>query len=440
MTAGTEKTAVAVIGAGAAGLLAGIAAARAGAATTVYERAPRAGKKIAISGGGRCNFTNTLDPRSFLRLFGDPNAARLGHALRAFSRDDLVDLLARRGVEGEVERNHRLYAKSGRGTDVVDALVAELAEAGAALVTSARVASIDPDPPPDGGFSLEVELPGGTERRRAAAVVVATGGLSYPGTGSTGDGFAWARRLGHVVTPLRPALVGLAIEEAWTRGLSGLSWQDAQLTLRPPADPAAAAGARLPKAIITEHAEILFAHFGITGPAVLDVSNAFVRSGLARAVLEIDFFPDASIEEMDARVLELFHERPGRSPANALEGMLPARLLDRMEKEAIGGGETVTCSQLPREARRRIVELTKGTRVTVTGTRSVEHGEVTAGGVDWKDIDPATLESRIIPGLFFSGEVLDVAGRCGGFNLQAAFSTGWLAGQSAAGRAASPAR
>ena len=215
---------VAVIGAGAAGLLAGIAAARAGARTVVYERMKTPARKVALSGGGRCNFTNTLDPRQFVRLFGDPHAACLGHALRAFSGRQLVELLAVHGVEGELERGYRLYTRSGRGLDVVEALRAELEQAGGRLVTNARIITVRAE---NGLYSLSGVFSGGMEeQRRARAVVVCTGGLSYPVTGSTGDGYGWAREFGHAVTELRPALVGLTTEETWPRAIQGLAWDD----------------------------------------------------------------------------------------------------------------------------------------------------------------------------------------------------------------------
>ena len=434
-----ETLDVAVIGAGGAGLLAGIAAARAGARTVVFERMKRPGKKVAISGGGRCNFTNTLDPRQFIRLFGDPNAVHLGHALRAFSRDDLVELLGQHGIEGEVERGYRLYTKSGKGFEVVEAFERELSSAGGSLRLQARILSIRPA----GRIQeMEVEEAGAVRRIDARAIVVATGGLSYPATGSSGDGYAWARSLGHGITALRPALVGLAVEEDWPRKLQGLAWEDAEVTLRPappPAEGPPAPGQQqqqppAPKPLCAERAEILFTHFGISGPAILDVSNAFVRSGLSRAVLTIDFLPDQDREALDGLLLERFRNHPNRTAANALEGLLPGRLLDWMESTLGEGAGTPVC-RLSRAARQDLLDRMKATALTIQGTRGIEYGEVTAGGIVWDGIEPATMESRRAPGIFFAGEILDVTGRCGGFNLQAAFSTGWLAGCSAAGYA-----
>jgi predicted Rossmann fold flavoprotein len=420
---------VAVIGAGGAGLLAGIAAARNGARTVLYERMKTPARKVAISGGGRCNFSNTLDARKFVRLFGDRNAAKLGNSLRALSNEDVIKLLGAYGVEGQVERNYRLYTKSGRGMDVVKALVSEFEKSGGKLVPQARILTIGREEAAN-AFTLEGKFGDFDEVHRARTVVICTGGLSYPVTGSTGDGYAWARSFGHTVTELRAALVGLTIEEKWTRELQGLAWPDAQVSLLE----LDAAGKPTGKALCTEHAEILFTHFGMSGPAIIDVSNTFVASKLKRARLTIDYFPALQRDELDRQLLERFKQYPNRTAARALDGMLPNRLLEHLEKQ-LGPDAQTLVTRLPKTARQKLLESLKHTQVTVVGTRGIEFGEVTAGGIEWDQIDPATLESKLAPGLFFAGEVLDLAGRCGGFNLQAAFSTGFLAGQSAARKA-----
>jgi predicted Rossmann fold flavoprotein len=414
---------VAVIGAGGAGLLAGIAAAREGAQTVLYERMKTAARKVAISGGGRCNFSNTLSPRDFVKLFGDRNAPLLGHSLRSFSRDELVAMLSKYGIEGQVERNYRLYTKSGRGNDVVNALVSEFQSARGILISQARITALSRDT--DSTYSLSGKFETREETHRARAVIVCTGGLSYPATGSSGDGYVWARQFGHGVTDLRAALVGLSVEEDWARGLQGLAWPDAEATLWPPTPEQAK------KPLCTERAEILFTHFGISGPAILDVSNTYVASGLKRALLQLDFFPDVRREQLDAQLLERFKTYPNRTAGRALEGMMPNRLLEHIERTLGNDAQTAVC-RLPKQARMKLLDVLKSTRLTVTGTRGIEYGEVTAGGVTFDEIDPVTLESRRSPGLFFAGEILDLTGRCGGFNLQAAFSTGYLAGKSAA--------
>jgi predicted Rossmann fold flavoprotein len=428
----TKETAdVAVIGAGGAGLLAGIAAARAGARTVICERMKTPGRKVAISGGGRCNFSNTLDPRSFVRLFGDKNARHLGHALRAFSNQDMIGLLAGHGVEGQLEKGYRLYTKSGRGMDVVQALHSEFEKSGGVLEPLARIASIK-RLESGGQYGLDGSFNAIPGMRRARAVVVCTGGLSYPVTGSSGDGYAWARFFGHHVSDLRAALVGLTVEESWTKSLQGLAWPNAAVTL---SEIQSGPAAKKKKPLCVERAEILFTHFGISGPVILDVSNTFVASKLRRARLLVDFFPTQSAEQLDLQLLERFKQTPHRGVARALDGLLPNRLLEYLESSL---GEEGQCpvNRLPKTARLKLLNQLKQMQLTVTGTRGIEFGEVTAGGITFDEIDPATLQSKLAPGLFFAGEILDVAGRCGGFNLQAAFSMGYLAGTSAARHAA----
>lgn len=434
---------VAVLGGGAAGLLAGISAARAGARVVVYEKMATPGRKVAIAGGGRCNFTNTLNPREFVRRFGDKNAARLGHALRAFANEELIALLAKHGVEGQVEDGVRVFTRSGRGRDVVQALAAELQDAGGRLVCGARVAELTHA----GVFVLEGRFGGCDERRQARTVIICTGGLSYPATGSTGDGYSFARALGHTVTPLRAALVGLTVDESWAAGLQGLSWPDAEVSLErsmgvSPMQHGRGHGAHgrdahATKPLATERGEILFTHFGISGPAVLDLSNVFVASDSRRAQLGIDFFPALKRDELDRQVLARCRQFPNRTLANALEGLhqAPARLLEHWQAALGPDAAPLPVRQMPKQTRLQLLGFMKHTTLTVAGTRGLEFAEVTAGGVTWDEVDPKTLESRRCPGLFFAGEILDVAGRCGGFNLQAAFSAGFLAGKSAAARA-----
>ncbi|HYF51489.1 MAG TPA: aminoacetone oxidase family FAD-binding enzyme [Planctomycetota bacterium] len=427
-----EMDDVAVIGAGGAGILAAIAAAREGAKTVLYERMKTPARKVAISGGGRCNFSNTLDPRQFVKLFGDKNANFLGNALRILSNKELIALLQKHGVEGQVERNYRLYTKSGRGMDVVNALINEFRAAGGRLITSARITSVRRDAEKN-AYVLSGTFNDVEEQRLARTVIVCTGGLSYPVTGSTGDGYDWARTVGHGVTRLRPALVGLAVEEQWTRKLQGLAWPDARVTLY-----AFGPDGKMPtgKALSTEHAEILFTHFGLSGPAVIDTSNTYVASGLSRAQLCIDYFPSIQRDELDKQVLERFKQHPGRTVSRALEGLMPARLLEHLEAQ-LGEDGKLPATRVPKAARLMLLDMLKNTRVTVTGTRGIEFGEVTAGGIELDQIDASTMESRLSPGLYFAGEILDLTGRCGGFNLQAAFSTGYLAGQRAARKARS---
>ncbi len=363
---GSAPLDVAVIGAGGAGFLAAIGAARTGARTVLFERMKTPAKKVVISGGGRCNFSNTLDARKFVRLFGDRNAGKLGNALRSFSNEDTIELLKTYGVEGQLEKNYRLYTKSGRGSDVVAALRSDLQKSGGTLEMPARILDVQKITSENGEALFELRGTFGEVEgvRRARTVVISTGGLSYPVTGSTGDGYAWARAFGHRVTALRAALVGLACAEQWTRTLQGLAWPDARVSLWP--------GAALQgKPFCIEHAEILFTHFGVSGPAILDASNAFVASGLKQAALTIDFFPGETRDALDARLLARFREFPNRTAARAMDGLMPARLLEHFEKELGADGQTSVC-RLPKAARVKLLDWLKAARLTITGTRGIE--------------------------------------------------------------------
>jgi predicted flavoprotein YhiN len=477
---------VAVIGAGAAGLLAGIAAAQSGAHTVVYERNAAPGRKLALTGGGRCNYSNTLAAREFVARFGDPHAAHLGHALRAFSRNDLEAVLKRHGLEGRVEEGSRLFIRSGGGQALAQALRAELEASGAVLELDAQItdlrlahgalvaqppaavlegrftaeawghsATVPPvasgtrtagDQPRLAGaqdFVLDGRFHGAPTQRRARTVVLCTGGLSYPQTGSTGDGFAWARALGHTLAPLRPGLAGLMIAEEWPRNLPGLSWPDAEVRLYPlHEEPGAAPSSpglprRRPgapgRALAIERGAVLFAHFGLSGPAILDLSNAYARSAAGPARLVLDFFPTLPAVELDGRLEGLLRSAPRRRVSAVLAALLPGRLSDHF-CGALGWTE-LPAARISNSARRRLARALKETALTVTDARDIRSAEITVGGVAWAEAHPATLESKLVRGLFLAGEVLDLAGRCGGFNLQAAFSTGFLAGRSAARRA-----
>ena len=413
---------VAIIGGGAAGLLAGIAAGRSGAKTVVLERNAQPGRKIAIAGGGRCNFTNTHKPREFIRAFDDPNAKNLGHALRAFPNTQLVELLERHGVQSVLEQDYRLYTASGRGRDVTEALVSELQASGAELLLDSTIQRTHATPEDKARFLLSGTFAGRVGQRAARSVVICTGGLSYPDTGSTGDGLKWASALGHATTETRPGLVGLHVDEDWPKELRGVSCADVRVRLRK-------AGG-LGKPIAEAQADLLFAHFGVSGPAVMDLSLAFVRSKLDRAQLDLDFFPRQNVEALDRKLVKVLQAHPQRSVADAIAD-LPGRLRSALV-ETLGKDGQCNAGQFSRDARCKLVRALKSTRLTITGTREIQHGEVTVGGVAWEGIHPATLESRHVPGLYFAGEVLDIAGHCGGFNLQAAFSTGYLAGCSAA--------
>ncbi|HEV3165372.1 MAG TPA: NAD(P)/FAD-dependent oxidoreductase [Isosphaeraceae bacterium] len=423
---------VAVMGAGAAGLLAAIRAAERGRRVVLLEKNRRAGVKILISGGTRCNITNARGLRDLQAISGpvdpgyDPNLCQgarciqqafgpsgrfLGPALKALSVDQTIALFEAEGVATKVEANGKVFPVSDRAADVLEALLRRLDRSGAALWTNCPVVGVDPV---DGGFSVQLADRSVT----AGKVIVAVGGQSYPGCGTTGDGYGIARRFGHTIVEPRPALVPIRVAADWVPGLKGLTIPDARAAIME-------AGGR---PLLKRREAILFAHFGLTGPAILDVSRAVARhDGVGTLSLLLDFVPDLHTEALDQTLQTACRE--GRRPvASLLPSAIPRRLAESL----------LTCSDIPadrtgpdltRSERWRLIGAIKALQLPVTGTLGFAKAEVTSGGVALDEVDPQTLESRRQPGLHIIGEVLDLDGLIGGYNFQAAWSMGWLGGE-----------
>jgi predicted Rossmann fold flavoprotein len=425
---------VVVLGGGAAGLCAAISAAERGSRVLVVEKNRRPGVKILMSGGTRCNLTNArglrnlrvvsgpIDPaydlrqaqgaRSIQAAFGE-NGRFLGPSLRALSVESTVQLFEEAGVATKVEGNGKVFPASDRAVDVLDALMRRLVQSGATLRCGTTVEAIEPDAD---GFSLR--FPEGTERARR--VIVAVGGQSYPGCGTTGDGYSIAQRFGHTIVSPRPALVPLRVLPAWVPELKGLTLPDIKASVLDSAQ----------TCLLERREALLFAHFGLTGPAILDVSRAVARSESPTSLtLALDLLPDITPDRLEQAIQAA--SRSGRKAvANLLPPEIPRRLTDVLiETTGIPLGRVGP--DLTREERRALVNVCKSLRLPIQGTLGFAKAEVTSGGVALDEIDPATLESRKQPGLHFVGEVLDLDGLIGGYNFQAAFSTGWLAGQMA---------
>ncbi len=432
---------MAVLGAGAAGLVAAARAAECGARVVLIEKNRRAGVKILMSGGTRCNLTNArglrrldvvsgpIDPaydparnrgiRSIQQAFG-ANGAFLGPSLRRLDVDATVRMFEDAGVATKVEANGKIFPASDRATDVLDALLRRLEQSGATLLVSSPVREIDPIEAASGhsgGFA--VRLPDSTLSARR--VIVAVGGRSYPGCGTTGDGYAIARRFGHTIVDPRPALVPLRVGADWVADMKGISLVDVVASIH-----------SANEAMLQERREaVLFAHFGLTGPAILDVSRSVARSDDPESLtIHLDLLPEVAREELD-RTLQASC-RQGRRPVFSLmPDVLPRRLA-----ESVVGASGIPPDRmgpdLSRDERRRLVASIKGLSLPIRGTLGFEKAEVTSGGVSLDEVDPRTLESRLIPGLHFAGEVLDLDGLIGGYNFQAAWSIGWLAGETAA--------
>lgn len=408
---------VLVIGGGAAGLLAGIAAAQSGAQTVILEKMRRPGKKILITGKGRCNITNNCDLQEIIKNIPG-NGRFLNSALRRFTNQDIVQLLEDNGLPTKVERGGRVFPVSDKAADVVDTLVKIYKNYGGRLFTDCKVKSITAE---FGKITGAVTADG--QKFAADAVILAAGGSSYPGTGSDGSGVKLAKALGHTIVPLAPSLVPLESDSPYIAGLQGLSLRNIEGTVY-------ADG----KKIGSEFGVMLFTHFGVSGPIILSLSKCVAEAfakGAQEVELAIDLKPALDKDKLDARLQRDFTQYSRKQMPNGMKDLLPQRLIAPVLDQAFIDEEKFV-NQLSRAERRRLVDVLKAFTVPITGTRPIAEAIVTAGGVSLKEIDPKTMESKLIKGLFFAGEVMDIDGYTGGYNLQAAFSTGYAAGTFAA--------
>ena len=408
-------TKVAIIGGGAAGLLAGIAAAQNGAQVTIFEKMRLPGKKIMITGKGRCNITNACEIPEFIKNIPG-NGRFLNSALHRFTNDDIVLLLESHGLQTKVERGGRIFPVSDKAKDVVDTLVKIFTEAGGKLQLDTKVIEIlAKDGQVTGVKTISGVYP-------ADAVILAAGGASYPGTGSDGGGAKLAAKLGHKIVPLRPSLVPLESDYAYVDDLQGLSLRNVQGTLT-------ADGEK----IGSEFGEMLFTHFGVSGPIILSLSNLAAKAldEGKEVELHIDLKPALSEEKLNARIQRDFTQYSKKQLANGMKDLLPQRLIPVVCDMAYLDEEKFI-NQISREERHRLLAALKNFCVPITSTRPLAEAIVTAGGVSVKEINPKTMESKLIRGLHFAGEVMDVDGYTGGYNLQAAFSSGHAAGMAAA--------
>ena len=420
-----------MIGAGAAGLMAAGQAAELGAETLLLEKMKRPGRKLRITGKGRCNLTNVAPVSEFVAHFG-PNGRFLRQAFSQFFTSELLAFLDELGVRTVTERGGRVFPANGQAQEVVDALVRWVGERGVTLhtrspverllVEGGRVVGVQVSHASSGIGQTPAEQ-GSTGRvYRADAVIVATGGASYPGTGSTGDGYRLAQAVGHTIVPIRPALVPLETAGDIAPRLQGLSLRN--VTVRMEVN-----GKRQAEAF----GEILFAHFGLSGPIILSLSRQVVdalRLG-QRVTLSIDLKPALDESTLDARLLRDLDTHGKQQFHTLLKGLLPRKLIP-VCIDLTGISPDKVGHQITTQERERLRVWLKDFRLEVTGYRPFTEAIITAGGVDTREVDPRTMASRLVEGLYFAGEVLDVDADTGGYNLQAAFSTGWVAGRSAA--------
>ncbi len=405
---------VIIIGGGAAGMMAAIAAARAGHKVRIYEKNEKLGKKVYITGKGRCNVTNACDTEELFQNVVH-NAKFLYSSFYAFTNTDVMELIEHYGCPLKTERGNRVFPVSDKSSDVIHALAVALRELDVEVELHEEVAAVLTEQEKVTG----VRLKRGSRDVFADAVIVTTGGLSYPSTGSTGDGYRFAKELGHSVTELSPALVPFEAREEVCKELQGLSLRNIRAEIR-----------KGKKVLYSEFGEMLFTHFGVSGPVLLSASS-YVAAQIKKEplTLSIDLKPALGEEQLDARILRDFEEAKNKQFKNSLNQLLPAKLIPVIiERSGISPEKKV--NEITREERRRLVQAVKDFCITLTGLRDYKEAIITQGGVSVREVNPSTMESKKTAGLYFAGEVLDLDAVTGGFNLQIAWSTGYLAGSS----------
>ncbi len=425
---------VLVIGAGAAGLMAAICAGRRGKRTLLLEKNTKPGVKILMSGGTRCNLTQNTDSRGIIAAYGDQGRF-LHSALALLSPQQLVKFFNDAGVPTKIEDTNKIFPASDRALDVLQALLIEQRKSGADLALNEPVTSIVKQ---DEHFL--VDTPSGAVR--AEKLILTTGGQSYPGCGTIGEGYAWAKAFGHTIVPPRPALVPLTTGALWVHALSGLTMPDVRISIvvssRAKSDllisPEAVRSARqLKKAnlpLAEDRGSLLFTHVGFSGPIALNVSRAISGHPTPQVFdLVCDFLPDSKLEPLEEELKQSAASDGKRSVLNLLARHIPKRLAESFFQERDISLD-LRAADLSKVVRRQLVEAIKQTRIPLTGTLGFKKAEVTAGGIALGEVDSHTMQSKLVPQLYFAGEVLDLDGPIGGYNFQAAFSTGMLAGES----------
>lgn len=410
-----KKDPIIIIGAGPAGILAAGRAGSLGAPVVLVEKNSNAGRKLLITGKGRCNVTNNEDINNFIDKFSK-NGHFLFSAFHNFSNDDLQELFNSLGVSLKVERGGRVFPESDKALDVLKALFAYVKQGNVEVRYNQEVTSVVEEAGKIKGVRI------GQEFLAASRVIVTTGGKSYPATGSTGEGYEWAKEMGHNIIPLRPALVPLNIKEEWIKELQGLSLKNVEAELY-----------KGEKMLDKEFGEMLFTHFGVSGPIILTLSRKITEVEYKPNELsfKINLKPALNEQQLDQRIQRDFHKYQRKQLRNSLKDLLPSSLIPVVIKLS-GIDEEKYVHQITKEERHNLLKLLTGMPMRITGPRSLAEAIVTKGGVSLKEIYPKTMESKLINGLYFAGEILDIDGMTGGYNLQAAFSTGYTAGESAA--------
>lgn len=403
-----------VIGGGAAGMAAAIFAARSGNKVYLYEKNEKLGKKIYITGKGRCNVTNASDMDTlFASVISNPKF--LYSSFYSFTNEQVMDLFEELGVPLKVERGNRVFPVSDHSSDIIFALQRELQRQGVEICLHTEVKELIVESNTCKGLVLK-----NGKKMYADACIVATGGISYQSTGSTGDGYRFAESAGHKVTALLPALVPIEVKEWYAKELQGLSLRNVTAVIYDGK-----------KKVYEDFGEMLFTHFGVSGPLIISASSIVGKKLQKKSLtLSIDLKPALTKEQLDQRVLRDFEENKNKLFKNAIDKLFPAKLKPVM-LELSGIPEDKKVNEISREERMRFVDLIKDFKMTLTNLRGYNEAIITKGGISTKEIDPGTMESKLVKNLYFAGEVLDLDALTGGFNLQIAWSTGYLAGISA---------
>ena len=410
---------VVVIGGGPAGMMAAISASQTAEKVILIEKNNSLGKKLLITGKGRCNITTSLDMSEVIENIPG-NGRFLYSAFQNYTNQDIIDLLKRNGLEVKKERGNRIFPVTDKAQSVLDCFIKELKKSNVEIRTNSEVTEILCNDNIVSGVKLK-----SGEIIDADKVILATGGKSYPLTGSNGSGYKLAQKLGHTVTEIKPSIVPLTADTYLCQSMQGLSLRNVKVVLK---------DLEKNKEIYEDFGEMLFTHFGVSGPVILSSSAHLVRYknidellSNEKIKLYIDLKPALSFEELDDRILRDFNEFKNKDFKNSLDKLLPQKMVETViDISNINPNKKV--NEITREERQRLVSILKGFEVTITGFRPVEEAIVTAGGISIKEINPKTMESKLISGLYFAGEIIDVDAYTGGFNLQIAYSTGYTAG------------
>ena len=402
---------VIVVGGGAAGMMAAVFAARNGQNVQLLEKNEKLGKKLFITGKGRCNITNAADIEDlFTAVTSNPKFLYSG--FYSFTNQQVIDFFEELGVKTKIERGERVFPVSDHSSDVIAAFSRELKSLGVSVSLHTEVKELLCEQDKVCGVLLT-----NGKKMKADAVIVATGGISYPSTGSTGDGYRFAKETGHRVTELLPSLVPMEVRQWYAKELQGLSLRNIEICITDGK-----------KKLYEEFGEMLFTHYGVTGPVILSASSVVGKTLRKKELtLHIDLKPALSEEQLDKRILREFDANHNKQYKNSIDSLFPAKLKPIMiELSEIEPEKKV--NEITKEERQRLVHLIKDFTMTLTGLRSYNEAIITKGGVSVKEIDPGTMESKKMKGLYFAGEVLDLDAMTGGYNLQIAWSTGYLAG------------